>query len=146
MFVGISSVLLLVGVRASPILPVPTPAQLRYQDTDFVALIHFNMGTYAHNGDPCCDPSNWDVKAAYAAGKTSLPSTFNPTKLNTTQWMDSITSLGAKIAGQFRLWFQRAQGCSAPCACLPQENRRRSGLVLEWKACLEASLCNGDVP
>ena len=25
--------------------------------------IHFNMGTFAHNGDPCCDASNWDVKA-----------------------------------------------------------------------------------
>jgi hypothetical protein len=41
-------------------IPVPTAAQARYQDTDFIALIHFNMGTFAHNGDPCCDPSNWD--------------------------------------------------------------------------------------
>ena len=76
----------------------PTPAQARYQDTDFIALIHFNMGTFAHNGDPCCDPSNWDVKAPYATGKTSDPSTFNPIKLNTTQWMESITDLGANIA------------------------------------------------
>lgn len=76
----------------------PSPAQLRYQDTDFIALIHFNMGTFAHNGDPCCDESNWDVKASYAAGKTSDPATFNPKKLNTTQWMESITGLGANIA------------------------------------------------
>ena len=74
------------------------PAQLRYQSTDFVALIHFNMGTFAHNGDPCCDASNWDVKAPYATGKTSDPATFNPRKLNTTQWFDSITALGANLA------------------------------------------------
>lgn len=55
------------------------------------------MGTYAHNGDPCCDASNWDVHAPYAAGPTSDPATFNPTKLNTTQWMESITNLGANI-------------------------------------------------
>ena len=76
----------------------PTPAQARYQDTDFIALIHFNMGTFAHNGDPCCDPTNWDVKAPYATGKTADPATFNPKKLNTTQWMESITDLGANIA------------------------------------------------
>eukprot|EP00665_Eupelagonemidae_sp_cell47_P012702 gene12702-biopygen2635 len=33
------------------------------------------MGTYAHNGDPCCDASNWDVAAKYAAGKTRDPAT-----------------------------------------------------------------------
>ena len=43
-------------------------------------------------------PGNWDVKAAYAAGKTSDPATFNPRLLNTTQWMESITGLGANIA------------------------------------------------
>ena len=95
----------LAGVRALILmavggwgLPVPSPAQLRYQDTDFVALIHFNMGTFAHNGDPCCDASNWDVQAPYATGKTSDPATFNPVKLNTTQWMESITALGANLA------------------------------------------------
>lgn len=88
---------LLFVASATPI-PVPTPAQLRYQSTDFVALIHFNMGTFAHNGDPCCDASNWDFKAPYATGKTSDPATFNPKKLNTTQWFDSITALGANLA------------------------------------------------
>ena len=76
----------------------PSPAQLRYQDTDFIALIHFNMGTFAHNGDPCCDESNWDVKASYAAGKTSDPATFNPKKLNTTQWVRTYTRSQARHA------------------------------------------------
>jgi alpha-L-fucosidase len=56
------------------------------------------MGTFAHNGDPCCDETNWDVQATYATGKTELPSTFNPKNLNTSQWFDSITALGANIA------------------------------------------------
>ena len=33
-------------------IPTPTPAQLRYTSTDFVALIHFNMATFFRNGDP----------------------------------------------------------------------------------------------
>ena len=85
------SVLVILGALLLPLghaslastIATPTAAQARYQDTDFIALIHFNMGTFAHNGDPCCDPSNWDVLAPYAAGKTREPATFNPTKLNT---------------------------------------------------------------
>lgn len=86
-----------IGLVASDVV-TPSPPQLRYQSTDFIALIHFNMGTFAHNGDPCCDKTNWDVKAPYATGKTSDPATFNPKLLNTTQWMESITGLGANIA------------------------------------------------
>ena len=63
-----------------------------------MALIHFNMATFAHNGDPGCDAGNWDVKAPYAAGKTRDAATFYPAKLNTSQWMESITALGADIA------------------------------------------------
>jgi hypothetical protein len=74
------------AAAASELLPMPNPSQSRYQQTDFVALIHFNMGTFAHNGDPCCDATNWDVRAGYAAGKTRDPATFNPKRLNTSQW------------------------------------------------------------
>ena len=84
------------ALLAAATIPTPSPAQLRYMATDFIALIHFNMGTFAHNGDPCCDATNWDVKAPYATGKTRDPATFNPVKLNTTQWFDSINALGAK--------------------------------------------------
>jgi hypothetical protein len=79
-------------------LPTPTPSQARYQDTDFVALICYNMCTYAHNGDPGCDESNWDVIAPYASGPSNDPSTFKPTALNTSQWMESVVGLGASIA------------------------------------------------
>jgi alpha-L-fucosidase len=56
------------------------------------------VGTFAHNGDPCCDATNWNVKAPYATGKTSDPATFNPKLLNASQWFDSITALGANVA------------------------------------------------
>lgn len=75
---------------------VPSASQLRYQSTDFVALIHFNIETFAHNTG--CDSSNWNTLAPYATGKTRDPATFYPKKLNTTQWMESITGLGANIA------------------------------------------------
>ena len=54
------------ALLAAATIPTPSPAQLRYMATDFIALIHFNLGTFAHNGDPCCDATNWDVKAPYA--------------------------------------------------------------------------------
>ncbi len=62
------------------------------------ALIHFNMATYAKDGDPGCDATNWNQKAANATGPTSDRNTFRPKSLNTTQWFDSINGLGAKIA------------------------------------------------
>ena len=60
-------------------------------------------GTYATNGDPACGVGNWDVQApchgsSCPAGKTRDPATFAPVKLNTSQWMDSITALGSTIA------------------------------------------------
>ena len=61
---------MMIALLAAATIPTPTPAQLRYMATDFIALIHFNMGTFAHNCDPCCDATNWDVKAPYATGKT----------------------------------------------------------------------------
>jgi hypothetical protein len=86
--------------------PVPSAAQLWYQSTDFVALIHFNMVTYAKDGDPGCDDSNWNQKVVGAAGPASNPNRFYPySKLNTTRWLDSITALGANITvlGGFRV-------------------------------------------
>jgi len=56
------------------------------------------MGTYAHNGDPSCDATNWNVVPDYADGMSSDAATFNPVKLNTSQWMESIQNLGSSIA------------------------------------------------
>ena len=54
----------------SPHVPKPTPPQLKYQKDEIMALIHFNMATFAKDGDPGCDASNWNKKESYAAGPT----------------------------------------------------------------------------
>lgn len=61
---------------APPPLAKPTAAQLRWQQMEVGALIHFNMATYGP-----CSPN---------------PSTFNPTKLDTDQWAQSFEAFGVK--------------------------------------------------
>ena len=51
-------------------IPVPTPAQLKYQLHEIVAFITFNMATFSEDGDPGCNNDNWNYKAAYATGPT----------------------------------------------------------------------------
>eukprot|EP00759_Apiculatamorpha_spiralis_P008892 PhF_6_TR1571/c0_g1_i1/m.2861/K01206/FUCA; alpha-L-fucosidase len=87
-------------------LPLPTPAQLRYQHEGIVALIHFNMATFVQDGDPACNPSNWNTGI-----NCSNPLTFNPTNLNVSQWAVTMKALGiqhsvltAKHGCGFLLW------------------------------------------
>eukprot|EP00961_Rhodomonas_salina_P076462 1026725-Rhodomonas_salina.2 len=63
-----------------------------------MALIHFNMATMARDGDPACSAENWNQRASYAVGPTSDPATFNPAKLNISNWVESIVNVGAKHA------------------------------------------------
>lgn len=53
-------------VTSHPLPPPPLAPTRRF-------LIHFNMGTYTYNGDPSCNPDNWNVKADYADGPSSDP-------------------------------------------------------------------------
>ena len=69
-------------------IPVPTAAQLRYQQQEIVALTHFNMATFYHDGDPACNPSNW--------ADSQKPSSFAPTHLNISNWIESYKAIGAK--------------------------------------------------
>lgn len=77
--------------RVSPIdgskIALPTQDQLDIQDKEIGILIHFEVATYINidgcNGVPGLVPS---------------PSLFDPTLLNTDQWMDSIAATGAKYA------------------------------------------------
>ena len=78
--------------------PVPTANQLRYQTGEIVALTHFNMASFIRNGDPGCTASNWNTKAPTAAGPSSDPATFNPTRLDTDQWAEVYRSFGVKGA------------------------------------------------
>ena len=69
------------GCPRPPPPPLPTKTQLAYQNAEVVAIVCFQMDTYAANdGDPGCNPSNW------AKGiNTSSPATYNPYKLNVSQ-------------------------------------------------------------
>ncbi|KAI1331521.1 family 29 glycoside hydrolase [Xylariaceae sp. FL0255] len=77
--------------RISPldgsIIALPTQDQLAFQDREMGMLIHFEIATYINidgcNGVPGLVPS---------------PSLFDPTLLNTDQWMDSAVDAGASYA------------------------------------------------
>ena len=70
--------------------PLPTPVQLEYQQAELIATIGFQMDTYAYDdGDPGCNPINWNVGI-----NTSNPATLNPTNLNVTQWAEVLSSFG----------------------------------------------------
>jgi alpha-L-fucosidase len=85
-----------VNQKSAPAVPVPTAPQLRYQEAEIVALIHFNMATFVGEGG--CSGGNWNQRAPGAAGPSSDPKTWNPDQLNTSQWADIIVALGAKGA------------------------------------------------
>ena len=57
---------------------LPSASQLAYQKQEIVALTHFNMATFYHDGDPACDASNW--------ASSQKPGSFAPTNLNVSNW------------------------------------------------------------
>ena len=70
------------GTPSSGCLPAPAPAiptaeQLRWQDMEIGALIHFNMAT---------------------TGGCKSASAFNPTRLDTDQWVEAFEAFGAREA------------------------------------------------
>ena len=91
------------------------------------------MATYAKNGDPGCDSTNWNQRAPNATGPTSDKHTFRPVSLNTTQWFDSINALGAKIAV-----LTAKHGCGfllwPTNATLPKEKNERTSAFRRTKA------------
>ncbi|KAJ6436410.1 transposase-like protein [Purpureocillium lavendulum] len=63
---------------------LPTKEQLDFQDNEIGALIHFEMATFT-GSEACPSP-------------LPGPSVFDPSEIDTDQWMDSIAALGAKFA------------------------------------------------
>jgi hypothetical protein len=69
---------------------VPSKQQLAWQDTELGALFQYNIGEYG------------ELQNDYACGNQSVrlpaPSMFNPQRLNTTAWMESVVAGGFKYA------------------------------------------------
>ncbi len=76
-------------------LPIPTPQQLKYPGT-ISALIHFNMATFFHDGDPGCNAQNWLGCDPNGGCNSSDPRSFNPTSLNVSNWIVSMKAIDAK--------------------------------------------------
>lgn len=70
-------------------LPLPTPAQLVWQDAELVAVFHYDLHVFD------------GVKYNQAYNRiTPIPdiNIFNPEQLDTDQWIRSVKAMGAKIA------------------------------------------------
>ncbi len=68
----------------SPALPLPSPQQLAWQEMELGMFIHFNMFTYYRD--------DWAVRHDMPAAA------FNPRRLDTDQWMEAATAMGARYA------------------------------------------------
>lgn len=93
--IAVLFVLVFVGIRlyaqkeqVKPI-PVPTPAQLEWQDAEIAAVFHYDLHVF--------DGKRYDQNYNRI---TPIPdiNIFNPTHLNTDQWIRTAKSAGAKIA------------------------------------------------
>ncbi|KAJ4957218.1 hypothetical protein NE237_014001 [Protea cynaroides] len=86
----------LVTTPPLPILPIPTSAQLKWQQRELIMFLHFGMNTFTD--------SEWGTGH-------EKPSLFNPTGLDPHQWVDvasmvgvSLVILTAKHHDGFCLW------------------------------------------
>ena len=84
-------------LKNTPSPPMPTKSQQKYADNEIMALIHFNMGTYAGNGDPSCNRDNW-LHGTHGRMGSGNPAFFDPYLLDTDQWARVFSRLGAKHA------------------------------------------------
>ena len=67
-------------------LPKPSPRQFAWQECELGMFIDFGMFTFK----PSWDWRSWTNKPS--------PNDYNPTKLNTDQWLEAAKSMGAKYA------------------------------------------------
>ena len=68
-------------------IPVPTFAQMEWQDSEIGLIFHFDMPIAAENFE-----QNNNVKKVYN------PNLYNPSKLNTDQWVEAAKACGARYA------------------------------------------------
>lgn len=82
---------------------IPTPKQIEWADQELGVIFHFDMPTFVPN-------YNWR-----RFGTHPSPSVFNPTNLDTDQWLNAAKGMGAKYAilvakhcSGFSLWPTKA--------------------------------------
>ncbi len=73
---------------ADPQIPKPTPEQAAWQDLEVGMFIHYDIPVFTDGGRG--NGANWK-----SCGHLD-PNIFNPTKLDTDQWLDAAKALGAK--------------------------------------------------
>lgn len=79
--------------------PLPTLSQLEWHRGEIMALVHFNMASFLHDGDPGCTSINWHgCQTGDFSCNSSNPDTFAPSALNISQWVDSMVAIGAHHA------------------------------------------------
>lgn len=71
---------------ADPANPRPTPVQAAWQDMELGMFIHYDMNVFK----PGWDHRQYETRPG--------PELFNPTKLNTDQWLEAARAMGAKYA------------------------------------------------
>lgn len=71
------------GSAAAGSLPLPTPQQRAWQDYELGLFIHFDMVTYTGQMKP---------------HTPAPPDTYNPSRLDTDQWLETAKAMGAKYA------------------------------------------------
>lgn len=103
LFSGISPVLAEPVTPASPALVKPSPQQVEWADQELGVLIHFDMPTFVPG-------YKWRQFGSHPEAAT-----FNPTQLDTDQWLRAAKDMGAKYAvlvakhcSGFSLWPTRA--------------------------------------
>jgi hypothetical protein len=79
----------------SQALGIPTDAQVQWASDGYGAFIHFNMGTYVSDGGGC---NVQDMRKDKRQAQGLDPNLFNPTSLDTDQWVRLIASYGGKYA------------------------------------------------
>ena len=78
-----------IDAQTLPEVPIPTHAQLQWQDAEIVSVFHYDLHVF--------DGKVYDQRVNRV---TPIPdqNIFNPTDLDTDQWIQSVKAMGTKIA------------------------------------------------
>jgi alpha-L-fucosidase len=79
--------------KVAAVLPRPTPEQLAWQDAELGIMICLDLITFTDLREP-----NWQK------GGRLDPNLYNPSKLNTDQWMEACRAMGAKYTVFVAKW------------------------------------------